>query len=288
MKKIFFLLFILSSLNAFAGASKRWYADNYAENALLQQSWATKFFFQDYIFQGDESILDIGSGVGNITAMMANYVPHGYVIGIDSDEAVVNIAKQDYKYIKNLSFLNKFAGDANLYNSHKEKFDIITSFSVLHWISNNDKVLKGMFTALKPNGICYLRLASKGGDPVQDIADRLVKSAKWKAYFTNFKSHMKRFTVGEYAALLEKNNFQIVSIRNVEDKNFLNNTAQLKMQIKSWLPYYHHLKSINSLEADKFINEIVNVYISKFPVNQNGSVILYDHNLEIVATKPAA
>lgn len=289
MRIVYLLLIMLfSSITSHAGVPKRWYTEYYAENALLHQSWATKFFFQNYVFQGNETVLDIGSGKGNITAMIANYVPQGYVIGIDRAESVIKKAKQDYRYIKNLDFLLRSAEDISFYENHKGKFNVITSFSALHWIHNNDKVLQGISIALKPGGICYLRLASKGGDPVEDIADRLSKSPKWKAYFANFKTYIKRFTPAEYAALLEKNNLKITSICDLEDKDLLGNITQLKTQIKSWLPHYHHLDSMNTSVAEKFIDEIATIYISKFPPNPNGSIILYDHHLEIVAIKPTA
>jgi hypothetical protein len=36
-------------------------------------------------------------------------------------------------------------------------------------------VLKGIHQVLKPEGQFYLKLSSKGGDPIQDIADALSK-----------------------------------------------------------------------------------------------------------------
>ncbi len=286
MKKIFFFLLIFFIHRAsLADDTKRWYADYYAGNALLQQSWAIKFFFQNYIFQGNEVILDIGSGRGNVSAMIANYVPQGAVIAIDNVESLVKKSSQDYKYIKNLSFFLREAEDQSFYNLHKEKFDVITSLFTFPKIRNQDKILQGIFTALKPEGLCYLRLISKGGDPIQDIADGLVKTQKWKNRFINYKNNVQRFSIGEYAALLEKNNLRIISINDMEDRDVLNNIEQLKIQIKSWLPYYHYLADIDGNLANKFIDEVIAIYIMKYPANQNGEVILYDHHLEIIATK---
>ena len=42
--------------------------------------------------RGDESILDIGCGDGRVTTELARRVPHGSFLGIDSSDAMIELA----------------------------------------------------------------------------------------------------------------------------------------------------------------------------------------------------
>jgi trans-aconitate 2-methyltransferase len=69
-----------------------WNADDYARNASVQQKWARELATKLYL-QGDETLLDIGCGDGQISAELAAQVPRGWVVGVDSSAAMVDLAR---------------------------------------------------------------------------------------------------------------------------------------------------------------------------------------------------
>lgn len=262
-----------------------WNGKSYTENSQLQAHWADRFFFQNYVFSGREHVLDIGSGDGKLTARIADLVPNGKVIGIDNSPLMITEAKRKFSNRPNLIFKLRNAQDLDFYKDLTEKFDLIVSFSTLHWVNDQRAVLQGIFHSLKENGKFYLKLSSKGGDPIQDIADELQKSPKYKDYFRNFDDPMTRYSVIEYQALLKEAHLNLISIKDSEEKDKIIGKKPLIKQIKSWLPHYHYLKQHDTKVAEQYIEEVIDTYIERFPPTKEGIITLYDHYLEVVGEK---
>lgn len=262
-----------------------WNGEAYLENAQLQSEWADRFFFQKYRFRGDEFVLDIGSGDGRLTARIAERAPDGYVVGIDDSESMLSVARRDWGDIDNLTFQLQDAEEESFYQKYEQKFDLVVSFSTLHWIQNQLLVLNGVHDVLKPRGIFYLRLASKGGDPIQDVADEMARSATYQTHFVNFVDPHNRFSPEEYRILLDLAGLQVNSLIDVEEKDELSGRTSLTKQIKSWLPHYHFLKAKEEALAERFLDEVIDRYLSLYPAKPDGTILLYDHYLEVTGVR---
>lgn len=270
---------------AFEQASiQQWQGAAYNENSQLQSHWADRFFFKHYVFKGNEQVLDIGSGDGKLTARIASLVPQGNVIGIDNSESMYKEAISHYTH-PNLQFKNQNAQEVEFYQTQPNHFDLIVSFSTLHWVKEQEDVLQGIYHALKNQGKCYLKLSSKGGDPIQEIADKLKASNKYQTLFKDFNDPMTRFSQEDYQALLQKSHLSVISIKDVEEKDAIQGKENLIKQIKSWLPHYHYLKQYSAKHAEPFLAEVIDTYLQQYAPDQNGTITLYDHYLEVIAQK---
>jgi SAM-dependent methyltransferase len=99
------------------------------------------------------SVLDIGCGVGAITAGIAKAVgPHGSVIGIDRDEALLDLARKEHALLPNLRFE---CGDATTL-TFRAQFDIVTAARTLQWIAEPAVAVSKMKEAAKPGGILVI------------------------------------------------------------------------------------------------------------------------------------
>ena len=108
-----------------------WNGEHYKNHARSQEIAALKII--DRIsFRGDERVLDIGCGTGNITKVLAEKVKHGDVIGIDSSEKMIQQALADYQTIENLDFQMANAGSFEF----EKKFDLIVSFFAYNYYPN--------------------------------------------------------------------------------------------------------------------------------------------------------
>lgn len=258
--------------------------EGYHQNAQLLERWADKFFFDSFDFLGNENVLDIGSGDGKITSKIAKSVPNGKVIGIDSSQLMLSYAKPHEVLYKNLNFLLQAAQDEEFYQQHKNIFDLVVSFTVLHWVDDQMSVLKGIRECLKPNGKFFLRLSSKGGDPIQELADKLTQTEKYSGYFMGFKDPMHRFSVEEYSQLLKDANLKEILIQEIHDRDIIKGRDNLAKQVKSWLPHYHFLEKKSKLDAATFLDEIIDQYVTG-NTNPEGDIVLHDHFLEVTGTK---
>lgn len=95
-------------------------------------------------------MLDVGCGSGAITAGIAQAVePEGYVVGVDRDDALLEIARTEHNEIENLRFEH---GDATALK-FRAQFDIVTSARALQWIAKTGLVIANMRQAAKRGGI---------------------------------------------------------------------------------------------------------------------------------------
>lgn len=264
--------------------AEQWVADDYVANSLLQFKWAKKFFFDRFKWNGNEVVLDIGCGDGRLTQLVSKYVPNGSVIGMDSSESMIQHATQKYpaEIFPNLSFELSHAANDGFYNKYNSKFDIIVSFHSLHWVDKQLEVLKGIKTALKPDGKAFLRLTSKGWDPIQEIADNLIITSKWQEHFTTFRDPINRFSKEEYQNLVNAAELIPLRIEEVFENDTLSSVETLSKQIKSWLPHIKHLTA--SLQSE-FLKDVVTTYLIQTPPDEDGTIHLYDCYLEVEVRK---
>ena len=65
--------------------------DRYREASAHQREWGARLL-AELGLQGDEHILDIGCGDGSLTDSLADAVPAGSVVGIDSSAGMIEAA----------------------------------------------------------------------------------------------------------------------------------------------------------------------------------------------------
>jgi SAM-dependent methyltransferase len=96
------------------------------------------------------SVLDVGCGTGAITAGIAQAVkPEGYVVGVDRDETLLEMARTEHGGTENLQFER---GDATALK-FRAQFDIVTSARALQWIAEPRLAVESMGRAAKRGGV---------------------------------------------------------------------------------------------------------------------------------------
>jgi trans-aconitate methyltransferase len=81
-----------------------------------------------------------------LTAFLADLVPQGYVLGIDSSQGMIDKANKQEQH--NLQFKLSDIDEINF----ESEFDLIFSNATLHWIKNHAGLLNNVFNALKRGG----------------------------------------------------------------------------------------------------------------------------------------
>lgn len=96
------------------------------------------------------AVLDIGCGTGAITSGIARAVgPQGYVVGVDRDVGLLELARREHGTLANLHF---DTGDATTL-SFRGRFDIVTAARTLQWIAEPGLAVLNMRQAAKPPGM---------------------------------------------------------------------------------------------------------------------------------------
>ncbi|MFC2049445.1 class I SAM-dependent methyltransferase [Chlamydiota bacterium] len=96
---------------------------------------------------GNERLLDVGSGDGKITALLNELA--GEAVGVDLSANMVAFASEHFP---NIHFEQQNAEEMLF----ERPFDLLTSFSALHWVRRPERALEKMARALKPGGKAYI------------------------------------------------------------------------------------------------------------------------------------
>ena len=260
----------------------RWRPDRYERSSSAQRLWAAELLEKIEI-EGDERVLDIGSGDGWITANIADIVPEGSVLGIDSSEGMVSFAKEKFATgdHPNLSFQ---LGDARSLDFDGE-FDLVVSFAALHWVGDHGPVLRGIRRALKPGGRTFLQFGGRGNaaEPLA-IADGMIKEDSWRRSFEGFGFRYAFFGPEEYRIWIEEAGLVPLRVELIQKDMVQPGPAGFAGWIEStWLPYLERVPEDRRWE---FISEIVGRYLRLHPPDGEGRVHVGMVRLEAVAERP--
>ena len=158
-----------------------WNPADYAANSAVQQSWAWELIARLKL-RGDEHILDVGCGVGKITAELASAVPRGLVVGMDASAEMIGFARRKFSAaeIPNLKFQIADAREINF----KNEFDVVFSNAALHWVDDHEAILRGAASVLKAGGRLAIYCGGKGNAHDVFLAFRPeMRQKRWREFF---------------------------------------------------------------------------------------------------------
>jgi 2-polyprenyl-3-methyl-5-hydroxy-6-metoxy-1,4-benzoquinol methylase len=119
-------------------------------------------------------VLDVGCGRGRALNLLAGLFPNSVFIGVDLSLEAIQYAQQEAEQLgyKNVQFEVKDMTDFDQ-TAAEGKFDLITTFDAVHDQAKPINVLKGIYKALKDDGV-YLMQDIHGSSEVQNNLDHPV------------------------------------------------------------------------------------------------------------------
>lgn len=265
---MFSLFVLLALIDAWSGA-------DYAKHSSVQQSHAERLI-ASLSLNGDERILDLGCGDGKISALLAEKVPRGHVLGIDPSESML---KEAYTFLNqgNLTFAK---GNAESFLS-QYPLDHIVSIHVMHWVKDQQTALSNLYRNLKPGGQIHLLFApSKEGLPYHTALKKTLLS--WEHKFQGFVDPKYNFDMETYRKLLVEAGFHIDAIHYIYHES-IHPTANF---LKAWMfQWSQHRKFLPEEEQHAFMDQLVEEYLRAS--NQSKEPLIWgEYVLFIEATKP--
>lgn len=260
--------------------SYQWDAKDYASHSQAQQGWAQELLSRLQLV-GNESLLDIGCGDGKVTAEIACFLKEGKVVGIDTSEEMLALAKDKYPQSSypNVSFHKEDACTM----SFSEEFDVIFSNAALHWVIDHKPVLHGIHQSLKPGGRVIVQMGGKGNaSQVVNVIDDVMKREQWQEYFENFIFPYGFYSPDEYAPWLRDAGFEIISLE-LKPKDMIHQSQEefAGWFRTTWLPYIHQ---IPEPLRNEFIDLVVDEYCQTAR-DKDGRINTLMQRLEFVAAK---
>ncbi|CCB85959.1 putative uncharacterized protein [Parachlamydia acanthamoebae UV-7] len=240
-------------------------AKHYKKNSILQYALA-----QDplnyFPFTGNENVLDIGCGDGKITAEIAKKIPNGFAIGIDKSPGMIHLAKQSFSNVEypNLDFQIQDAVQLPF----EQSFDLITSFSCLHWVKNQKAVFQQMKQLLNYGGkaiIVTFPRCLTFWDPIEAVADH----PKWRNYFLQDPRPYEFLDQNAYSQVVQEAGLKMLHIETSSHAAKFHGKKGFEDYVRGWLPF---LIALPKEFHDPFLDEIGNKSLEFIPVSEDGCV----------------
>lgn len=258
-----------------------WNAKDYQQNSKAQQKWARELI-ANLNLKGTENILDLGCGDGKVTAEIARLVNDGSVIGVDNSRQMIELAQGKYPQDRhpNLSF--QVMDASNL--SFEERFDLVFSNAVLHWVKDHVSVIEGLYQSLRVGGKILLRMGGKGdAEGILSVMNNVKDSAKWAPYFTEFEFPYTFLGVEDYQVLLNESGFSSNRVELIPKDMTHDGQSGLEGWIRTtWLPY---TQRIPKAQREAFIEEVCSTYLDKVPLGADGKAHVAMVMLEVETEK---
>jgi trans-aconitate 2-methyltransferase len=147
--------------------TREWNAGTYHRVSAPQFTWG-QAVLDRLPLRGDEVVLDVGCGTGRLTALVAERLPDGRVVGVDLSANMLRTAWQTLPRAARgrTAFVRADASALPIAG----RADAIFSTATFHWVLDHPRLFRGLFRALRPGG----RLAAQcgGGPNIQRLHDR--------------------------------------------------------------------------------------------------------------------
>ncbi|WP_299494699.1 class I SAM-dependent methyltransferase [uncultured Shewanella sp.] len=232
----------------------KWRAQEYASVSDMQWRQAMEALRRcDY--SESDAILDVGSGDGKITRYVAEHLSHGKVIGIDLVKDMVRFAQTHHADQANLSFLQMSADEI----AFDQRFDIILSFSCLHWVAAQAKIWHDFYQHLTSKGkvVCGFQVDHQH---FWDTVFEHQQAPQWQSYFLNFQDPYHHFTLTEMVGFIEEAGFYLPRVDEIHHVEYFETQDNLTAFFQSWVPQFRHL---GSSVRGEFVKQVMESYMSK-------------------------
>ena len=135
-----------------------WDAESYDRLADPQEQWGREVLARLEL-AGDETVLDAGCGSGRLTRVLAERLPRGKVIGVDSSPAMIERARKNLADLGDRVELR--VGDLTQLELERP-VDAVFSNATFHWILNHHRLFERLFAALRPGGQLEAQCGGEG------------------------------------------------------------------------------------------------------------------------------
>ena len=162
-----------------------WDGDMYSSVSDIQETIGNELLGRTKISENDY-VLDAGCGAGNITFKIAKMVKNGLVTGIDSSDSMIKKCNETIfiEKIQNVEFQVADITEITYIN----RYDIVFSNSVFHWIRDSRKALELLFRALKSTGSISIQFPLLNNNhPLVHFANQVIAELGIEAFYVDWR-----------------------------------------------------------------------------------------------------
>ncbi len=245
-----------------------WDPPDYERHSAVQESWARDCIARLRLC-GAERILDIGCGDGRVSAELAARVPTGSVFAVDASAEMVAHARE--KHLDRASGNLVFAAVDATRLTCEHMFDLVVSFSCLHWVQDQAAVLRGIARALADGGRMFLHFGGRGNVAgFLSIVNEVTTRDIWRAAFVDFGTPWCFPEAAAFRGLVEDAGLHPDRVELLSRQMPYEDAAALAGYVRTvWFPYLDRLP--DQLRGP-FVDEVVAAYLGAHPSDRHGRI----------------
>ncbi len=216
-----------------------------------------------------KSVLDIGCGPGNSTAVLKSIFPNAQIKGIDTSQDMIDKAQKTYPCI------DFTLGDAR---EITDKYDLLFSNACLQWIPDHRELIPFLMSKLNDGGILAVQIPMNGEEPLFRIIRDVVSEMR-------LSSLERQWTLkpDEYYEILSYCSSDFKIWETVYYHDLPNHESMLE-----WVKGTHirpYLSQLNEEYGLEFENEILDRVKKTYPATSDGKVVLRFRRFFFTAAK---
>lgn len=154
-------------------------------DAVRSQAFIGQDLIQTIRFRPEDTVLDAGCGVGNLTLEIARKVPEGSVTGMDVSEDRIRQCEELFSSEK-ISNARFYVGSIENMTEQSE-YSIIFSNSVFQWVTDLNRACRNFHEALRPDGLAAIQFPRLFGEhPMISFPERAIRKLALERYFAHW------------------------------------------------------------------------------------------------------
>jgi trans-aconitate 2-methyltransferase len=222
----------------------------------VQLEWG-KRLVDERKWAGNEIVMDAGAGSGNLTKIVANKVPNGFVYAVDSDPNMVQQATANLSDCQNVKVIHSLMQDVKL----PRAVDVIFSNAAIHWVLDQPVLFHHFWQLLKPYGELVAEFGGHGNlQRILPLVFKIMQSDPFKDYFANWKQPWHFPTVDEAESMLKNAGFKNMQVRLFEQPMTFSDRQRFAMFVKTVIikPFFAFLPTepVRNRFLDIFLNQV--------------------------------
>ncbi len=144
-----------------------------------------------------QSIIDLGCGPGNSTAVLQARWPSAELTGLDSDAEMLSAARQK------LPKVNWVQADAGTWQPDRQ-YDVVFSNAMLQWLPDHARVIQNWFSAVAEGGALAGQIPVNFNAPVHQHILEVADDPRWRKTTEPAKRSLKAGEPADYYEILSK------------------------------------------------------------------------------------
>lgn len=124
------------------------------------------------------TIIDLGCGPGNSTAVLAKRWPAAKITGLDSSLDMLNRAREDYPHHE---WIHGDIADWAL--NSRDEYDIVFANAALQWLDDHRAIFPQLLQRVATGGVLAVQMPANNDAPAYRTIANLAASDAWRARF---------------------------------------------------------------------------------------------------------